>query len=98
MAWDFSTDPGVQERLDWTRALVREQIWPLETLAHDLDRARGARFYDGPYEVHRQSATRQILRGYEPPPDGVPGEHVPTRPEAARRRFAAVLDAVTAND
>ena len=29
--------------------------------------ARGARLYDGPDEVHRQSVARQILRGYEPP-------------------------------
>jgi acyl-CoA dehydrogenase len=60
--------------------------------------ARAARFYDGPDEVHRQSAARQILRGYEPPADGVPSQHVPTRREAARRRFADILEAVTAND
>jgi acyl-CoA dehydrogenase len=60
--------------------------------------ARAARFYDGPDEVHRQSVARQILRGYEPPSDGVPSEHVPTRREAARRRFADILEAVTAND
>jgi acyl-CoA dehydrogenase len=60
--------------------------------------ARAARIYDGPDEVHRQSVARQILRGYEPPPGGVPTEHVPTRREAARRRFAELLDAVTAND
>ena len=60
--------------------------------------ARAARLYDGPDEVHRQSVARQILRGYEPPGGGVPTEHVPTRREAARRKFAAVLDAVTAND
>ena len=60
--------------------------------------ARAARLYDGPDEVHRQSVARQILRGYEAPPDGVPSQHVPTRRAAARERFAAVLDAVTAND
>jgi acyl-CoA dehydrogenase len=60
--------------------------------------ARAARLYDGPDEVHRQSVARQILRGYEPPPDGVPSEHVPTRREAARTRFAALLEAVTSND
>ncbi len=60
--------------------------------------ARGARFYDGPDEVHRQSVARQILRGYEPPADEVPSEHVPTRTAAAREKFAAILDAVTAND
>ena len=60
--------------------------------------ARGARFYDGPDEVHRQSVARQILRGYTPPADGVPSEHVPTRRAAAREKFAEILDAVTAND
>ncbi len=60
--------------------------------------ARGARFYDGPDEVHRQSVARQILRGYEPPPDQVPSEHVPTRREHARRKFAELLETVTAND
>jgi acyl-CoA dehydrogenase len=60
--------------------------------------ARGARFYDGPDEVHRASVARQVLRGYEAPADGIPTEHIPTRREAARARFAHLLDAVTAND
>jgi acyl-CoA dehydrogenase len=60
--------------------------------------ARAARFYDGPDEVHRQAVARQILRGYQPPADGVPSEHVPTRREAARRKFADLLETVTAND
>ena len=60
--------------------------------------ARAARFYDGPDEVHRESVARRILRGYEAPEDGVPTEHVPTRREASRRKFADVLEAVTAND
>jgi acyl-CoA dehydrogenase len=60
--------------------------------------ARGARFYDGPDEVHRESVARQILRGYEPAPGGVPTEHVPTRREAARAKFADLLEAVTSND
>jgi acyl-CoA dehydrogenase len=60
--------------------------------------ARAARLYDGPDEVHRQSVARQILRGYEAPADGVPTEHVPTRREAARARFADLLEAVTSND
>jgi acyl-CoA dehydrogenase len=60
--------------------------------------ARGARFYDGPDEVHRQSVARQILGGYSPPADGVPTEHVPTRRAAAREKFADLLEAVTSND
>jgi acyl-CoA dehydrogenase len=60
--------------------------------------ARAARFYDGPDEVHRESVARQILRGYERPEDGVPTEHVPTRREAAREKFAWLAEAVTSND
>jgi acyl-CoA dehydrogenase len=60
--------------------------------------ARAARFYDGPDEVHRASVARQILGGYEPPADGIPTEHVPTRREAAREKFAHLLEAVTSND
>jgi acyl-CoA dehydrogenase len=60
--------------------------------------ARAARLYDGPDEVHRQSVARLILRGYEAPPGGVPSEHVPTRREESRRRFADLLEAVTSND
>ena len=59
--------------------------------------ARGARFYDGPDEVHRQAVARRILRGYEPPADGVPTEHVPTRRAAARERFAWLLHEATAD-
>jgi acyl-CoA dehydrogenase len=58
--------------------------------------ARAARLYDGADEVHRQSVARQILRGYEP--HEVPSEHVPTRREEARARFAELLATVSAND
>ena len=44
MAWDFSTDPEFQEKLDWMREFVREEIWPLEVLdldwRHDLRAAK----------------------------------------------------------
>ncbi|HKG17066.1 MAG TPA: acyl-CoA dehydrogenase family protein [Solirubrobacteraceae bacterium] len=59
---------------------------------------RAARLYDGPDEVHRQSVARAILRGYQPPEDGIPSQHVPTRREAARAKFAHLLEAVTSND
>ncbi|MCW3009838.1 MAG: acyl-CoA dehydrogenase [Solirubrobacterales bacterium] len=61
--------------------------------------ARGARFYDGPDEVHRQSVARQVLRGYEAPAEGAPpSEHLPTNRAAAREKFAHLLEAVTSND
>src|SRR5918912_3311159 len=39
MAWDFSTEPEFQEQLDWMRAFVREEIWPIETVFEDLGQA-----------------------------------------------------------
>ena len=57
--------------------------------------ARAARIYDGADEVHRVSVARQILAGYQPPEGIWPREHVPTRREAARRKFAALLEAAT---
>jgi acyl-CoA dehydrogenase len=38
---------------------------------------------------------RSILKGYKPV--AVPTEHLPTRREEARRRFAGLLDEMTAN-
>jgi acyl-CoA dehydrogenase len=57
--------------------------------------ARASRIYDGPDEVHRISAARQILKRYTPV--AVPTEHVPTRREQAARRFAELIDELTAN-
>jgi acyl-CoA dehydrogenase len=57
--------------------------------------ARAARLYDGPDEVHRVSVARLILSGYKPPEGMWPSEHVPTRREAAQRKFAALLEAAT---
>jgi acyl-CoA dehydrogenase len=39
---------------------------------------------------------RRVLRGYEP--HEVPSQHVPTRREEARTKFAELLEAVTSND
>src|SRR3712207_1274104 len=38
MAWDFSTEPEFQEQLEWMRAFVREEIWPLEPVFEELGR------------------------------------------------------------
>jgi acyl-CoA dehydrogenase len=57
--------------------------------------ARAARIYDGPDEVHKVTVARQILKGYRPAE--VPTEHIPTRREDAQRKFADVLESLTAN-
>jgi acyl-CoA dehydrogenase len=36
MAWDFQTEPEFEEKLEWMRGFVREEIWPLETLYKEL--------------------------------------------------------------
>jgi acyl-CoA dehydrogenase len=59
--------------------------------------ARAARLYDGPDEVHRQSVARYILKDYQKPEGWLPREHVPTRREAAREKFAQLLENATAN-
>jgi len=54
-------------------------------------RARAARIYDGPDEVHRVTVARQILKRYSPVEGVWPREHVPTRRGAAERKYAGVL-------
>jgi len=49
----------------------------------------GRRIYDGPDEVHKVTVARQVLKRYAP--TDVPTEHVPTRREAARKKFADLL-------
>jgi acyl-CoA dehydrogenase len=52
--------------------------------------ARSARIYDGPDEVHKVTVSRRVLRDYEPA--AVPTEHIPTRTEEAKKKFAALLE------
>src|SRR5215211_6866243 len=36
MAWDFSTEPEFQRKLDWMADFVRAEVWPLETVVEEL--------------------------------------------------------------
>ncbi|HLI72566.1 MAG TPA: acyl-CoA dehydrogenase family protein [Acidimicrobiales bacterium] len=65
-------------------------------LEHMYRAARAARIYDGPDEVHKVTVARQVLKNYSPV--DVPTEHVPTRQEAAKKKFADLLVEVSAND
>jgi acyl-CoA dehydrogenase len=65
---------------------------PLEAMYR---RARAARIYDGPDEVHKITVSRRVLREFQP--HETPSEHVPTRRAAAQARFADLLERVTAN-
>ena len=59
MAWDFSTDPDYAAKLDWARAFVREEIWPLETIAGELSQEALDR-------VYRRSRSRCAARACGP--------------------------------
>jgi acyl-CoA dehydrogenase len=65
-------------------------------LEHMYRAARAARIYDGPDEVHKVTVARQVLKRYSPAE--VPSEHVPTRREEARKKFADLLAELSAND
>ena len=53
--------------------------------------ARAARIYDGPDEVHRATVARRVLKGYTASAGPFPSDHIPTRREAARHKFAPQL-------
>jgi acyl-CoA dehydrogenase len=65
---------------------------PLEAMYRH---ARAARLYDGADEVHRVTVARQLLKNYDA--HEMPSEHIPTRRDAAKEKFAAMLDESTAN-
>jgi acyl-CoA dehydrogenase len=45
VAWDFSTEPEFEEHLAWMRELVRDEIWPIETIDEELDQTTLDRIY-----------------------------------------------------
>lgn len=47
---------------------------------------------DGPTEVHRTTIAKQVLKNYRPAEGLFPSEHIPPRREAARKRYAHILD------
>jgi acyl-CoA dehydrogenase len=47
---------------------------------------------DGPTEVHKETLARQLLKQYQPVDGLFPSEHIPTMRDAARARFADLLE------
>ena len=70
MAWDFSTEPEFQEKLDWMRQFVREEIWPLETIVDDLAQEQLVRVY-APLQAEVKS--RGLWAAHLPPDLGGQG-------------------------
>ena len=65
MAWDFSTEPEFQEQLDWMRQFVRDEIWPLETIADELAQEQ----LDRVYAPLQEEVKRRGLWAAHLPPD-----------------------------
>jgi acyl-CoA dehydrogenase len=40
MAWDVSTEPEFEKKLEWVCSLVRSEVYPLETLDLTYDQVR----------------------------------------------------------
>lgn len=53
---------------------------------------------DGPTEVHKITLARELLRDYSPAQGLFPSEHLPTKREQARARYAEYLENVIGND
>src|SRR5436190_9939068 len=65
MAWDFSTEPEFEDQLEWMRAFVREEIWPIEPVAADLVQAA----LDRVYAPLQEEVKRRGLWAAHLPPD-----------------------------
>ena len=70
MAWDFSTDPEFEEHLAWMREFVREEIWPIETIEHDIGQTELDRIYE---PLQRQVKGRGLWAAHLPPELGGQG-------------------------
>ena len=82
-------DPGARRARLLDRPAARGDV-PLRARRADLRRPRRG----APPERRAPDPARRTTA----PEDGVPTEHVPTRREEARRRFADLLETVTSND
>ncbi len=69
MAWDFSTDPEFQEKLDWMREFVRDEIIPLETLAEQWRSPEGREAFRRITDPLKEEVKRQGLWAAHLPPD-----------------------------
>ena len=52
---------------------------------------------DGPTEVHKVTVARQVLREYKPVDGLLPSGHLPTLRDAARAKYAHLIEAEVGN-
>src|SRR5438477_7466982 len=65
MPWDFETEPEFEEKLEWMRGFVRDEIYPLETL--ELDETAFRRLTD---PLKEQVKDRGLWAAHLPPEMG----------------------------
>jgi acyl-CoA dehydrogenase len=70
MSWDFSTEPEFERQLEWMRDFVREEIWPIETIQHDIGQAELDRIYA---PLQEQVRERGLWAAHLPPDLGGQG-------------------------
>jgi len=69
MAWDFETEPEFQEKLDWMKGFVRDEIIPLETLAEQWRTPGGRDVFRRITDPLKEEVKRQGLWAAHLPPD-----------------------------
>ena len=69
MAWDFSTDPDFQRKLDWMKDFVRTEIMPLETLSDRFRTPEGQALLKRITAPMKEEVKRQGLWAAHLPPE-----------------------------
>ena len=74
---------GISNEMPFAKMMVNAQVMAIA---------------DGPTEVHKITVARQVLRDYQPVEGLWPSGHLPARREAARARYAELLEHEIGND
>jgi len=69
MAWDFETEPEFEAKLQWMREFMKEEIFPLETLAPEFRSEEGRKMYARITEPLKQQVRDQELWASHLPPE-----------------------------
>jgi acyl-CoA dehydrogenase len=69
VGWDFETEPEFQKKLDWMESFVREEIFPLETLAEHWRSDEGRAQFKRITDPMKDEVKRQGLWAAHLPPE-----------------------------
>ena len=69
MGWDFETEPEFQKKLDWMETFVREEIFPLETLAEHWRSDAGRAQFKSITDPMKEEVKKKGLWAAHLPPD-----------------------------